>query len=136
VEALWGWSGWPEARRRAWSHEVVLRTIREILPAIARAFGAASAADLCARADTLDACARAAWWAGSDVATEGPALKAARAARAAAQATDAEQAAWHAACAASYAARAFSELGRPDAADETLRTACRIWREAAESFAR
>jgi hypothetical protein len=131
VEALWDWLHWPSSRQRAWSHEVVLRTVREVVSRCAWAHGAPEAADACAGAATIDDARAAAGWLVSDLAylaRTGPLHEMARSAHLAASIQHEA-----AAAAAAYAARAWAELGKPDAADEALRTACRIWREAALS---
>jgi hypothetical protein len=137
IEALWDWESWSEERQRTWGESVALRVVRDILPDVVKAFGLKDHARNCARASTLaDASAALRRTARALDRQPGPAARSAReSADSAEQAasTRAQHKPKPAAEAVMLAAYAWSELGRPDAAEATLRTACRIWREAALS---
>jgi hypothetical protein len=137
VEKLWDWEYWPEERRVAWARSVAMRTVREVVADCIRAFGATEAAERCASAGTLEEARVAAWVAVSELAKRshvvGPVMESARSARRAVRGMDAMDTACEAALAAYHAARAWEDhLGRSDAAEAALRTACRIWREEAD----
>ena len=122
LAALWDWPTWTSARRQAWTRDVVLHTVTEI---VSRLPGLdAAVAQACREATDLKAAEKAAAAAAAEAAAEAE-WAAARAARAAV---------WAAAAA---AARAAAEAARSAAwaADHVLQTACTIWIAAAEASA-
>jgi hypothetical protein len=137
AEALWDWAEWTKAQRRAWCETVALRTVRELLPDLLRAFGLPEHAAACAAAGTLPDARAAAWAAVSGLSqrSSGHAWPVLESARTAEQAVATWWSPAPAARAACHAARAWAELGLCDAAEETLQQACRIWREAARDSA-
>lgn len=135
--ALAGWGRWPEARRLRFARGVVLRTVREVLPAVFRAAGRHGAAARLGGVPTAEEAATAA--ARAYVASRGLSGAARAAATAAVQAAveltpdprarpRPEAALERAALVARRAAGALADAG---AADELLRRAVAIWVEEA-----
>lgn len=129
VVALWDWSEWSPARRKAFAAAVAERTIRELLPPVLRAVGLNAEARRCQQEGTA-AAARAA----ADAYAYAAADAAADAAAADADAARAAAYAAYAARDAAYAARAVADAAarKPVAPVTLLRRACRLWIEAAE----
>jgi|SRR3990167_624568 len=59
LEALWDWEKWPHYKRTLWVKEVILQTVRELLPPVLTACGLQAEAAACGKAGTFTEAARA-----------------------------------------------------------------------------